>query len=112
MTEDSEWIVVVDDEPVVMALAASFTERAVGWTSTCVKGFQNPHEMLEFARKSRVVGAVLDIDIGPVHGPDVANALLAIHPDARIVFMTGGSTRPEGYPTISKPFKSEDFAEV
>ncbi len=79
-------VIVVDDNPIVLAGATPVIEEALPMAS--VISFTKPSQAIAFAKESRVALAFLDIELGLTNGIDLCNALHEINPRMNIVFLT------------------------
>ena len=101
-------IVIVDDEQYALSgLKAAITEAHPNLSLSC---FNNSEDALEYAKKTKVDTAFLDIEMGGLNGLQLAKLLKDIYGKTYIVFVTGYShyavdafaLRANGY--ILKPF--------
>ncbi|KIL39998.1 hypothetical protein SD70_16610 [Gordoniibacillus kamchatkensis] len=76
----------VDDEPLALEHLAGELER-IGGVEIAGK-FRNPKLALEHADKSRPEAVFLDIEMPEMSGIELAERILARHPDTMIVFVT------------------------
>lgn len=82
-------IVAVDDKKPVLLQVQNTIEKAVPQAS--VKGFTSTREALDYAEKTRIDIAFLDIDMGEMNGLVLAKRLKEIHGGTNIIFITGYS---------------------
>lgn len=86
MGEPDPTILVVEDDPGVRHVVVSILRRT---TQFPIDAFGSPLEALEAAR-SRTYGiAVLDIEMAPLDGIELAEQLITLHPELPIAFLTG-----------------------
>lgn len=79
-------IVAIDDErPARMMLLSAIEEVEPG---AQVVGFDDPDELIEYARENHIDIACLDIQIYDVSGVDIARQLQEIQKDINIIFVT------------------------
>ena len=105
-----ETILVVDDEPVVLALVASILEHA-GYD---VLRAGSPHEALRIGLEHTASIDLLlaDVIMPGLSGPALAEEFAAVHPETRWLFMAGLPDSDEiadriiarGKPFLPKPF--------
>ena len=105
-------ILVVDDDPKVLRTAAA-TVEALGFAAAAVS---SPRAALELAREHPPFQvALLDVFLGDAFGHDLAEELVILQPDLKVLFMSGGvggiflaSKRP-GATLLPKPFSRDDL---
>ena len=112
-------VLLIEDEPAVMAYVRATLERS-GYTVVCT---ESGAEGLRLLESEQFLGVVSDMRTpGGVDGADV-HAWLSEHlPDlaARIVFITGdianddtvATLRKTGAPCVEKPFRVQQFISV
>ena len=112
-------VLLVEDEPAVMAYVQAALERS-GYPVVCC---ESGVEALRLLEKGSFLGVVSDMRTpGGVDGGQV-HAWLAVHrPDlaSRVVFITGdianeetvATLRQTGAPCVEKPFRVQQFIEV
>lgn len=103
-------IAVVDDTEIVGKLISSVVGRLAG---TPPQYFKSANTFLEYARTNRVGLAVIDCELGPDWGPDVAVELLRLNPEAKVILTSGGvcvrEVAGEPVPFVPKPFKLTEW---
>jgi DNA-binding response OmpR family regulator len=108
MDADGARVLVVDDDAAVAALAATIAADA-GHTVTVAGSVE---EALALAGAQRFDVVVTDVVLGARDGLDLAEALSAIQPAIRFVFMSGygtlGVRSPED-PVLMKPFHPHEL---
>lgn len=107
------FILVVDDEPWVLNTVCSILKHS-GYE---VLSAGSPEEALRKAAqcKARIDLLLCDVILPRLSGPSVAEEVLALHPEARCLFMAGLPDTPEilnrilrrGLPLLAKPFMPE-----
>src|SRR5262245_22993699 len=113
-----ETILIVDDEPEVMALAASVL-REEGYT---IIATGDPREALRIARRrpERIDLLVTDVVMPGMNGRELAGRLRVFRPGIKILFMSAhnaetvenyGIRLAPGEPFVVKPFAVADLAE-
>jgi len=110
-------ILVVDDEPIVLAVTARILSEA-GFRALIADGAEAAIKLCHgFARPIDV--ALLDVMMPGKGGPDLAEDLIALHPEIAVVFMSGYEDyRFEKYRPFSfkwfirKPFKAIDLLAI
>lgn len=86
-------IIVVDDE---MAALNTFLPNVVDSLNVECKMFMNaPRSALEYCRKNKVDGAFLDIVMPEINGVDLAERLIAVCPEIKIVFISAYAQNEE-----------------
>lgn len=86
MAANVDEVVVIDDDDQVRAAVLAGLRRSFRQP---VQGFQTGQEGLTYALRHPVAVVVLDIDMTPMSGLDVARELRARRPEIAIVFLTG-----------------------
>ena len=114
MTSDSEHhasILVVEDDLVVGPLIVRMLE-AEGYTATLVGDGDAARAALQDARYDLTLA---DIVLGIQDGHEIAETLVAIQPDLRVVLMSGYGVPRYGPdpsdPMLAKPFQAEELVE-
>jgi DNA-binding NtrC family response regulator len=112
----SETILLVEDEEMVRALAQAILER-YGYTVLAARTVQ---DALHFAQEgARPIHLLLTDTIMPVmSGPQLAEAVLSIRPDTKILYMSGYTdkaftytvARDPGTAFLQKPFTPQTLA--
>jgi len=87
--EGTGTILVVDDEPLVLALARSTLERS-GYTVLAAESGKEAEEIMK-ARASDVGLVVLDVTMPGMNGEEAFRRLKAIRPDVPVILSTGHS---------------------
>ncbi len=116
-TPPTETILVVDDEPEVLALVADILQ-AKGYT---VLGTSDPREALRSARtRSEPIHLLLtDVVMPLMNGRELAERLRTIRPGVKVLFMSAYTTDAvedygiriaPGEPFLVKPFTTVDVA--
>lgn len=109
-------LVVEDDERIRSLLTAVLTDN--GYEALVAR---NGAIALDIARTNdRKIDLLLtDIVMPKIGGPELAEKLLEMNPDLRVVFMTGyaeevisAQMRPDDRPLLEKPFSLPEFLEV
>lgn len=105
-----ESILVVDDEPVVLTIVTNILANA-GYS---VLSAGSPEEALELAQRHRgpIRLIVCDVVMPRMSGPEVAEAIEPLHPEAECLFIAGLPDSPEicdrilrrGRAFLPKPF--------
>ena len=121
MAEDvteKQTVLVVDDEPMITAILETILRKA-GYPVVAAGGAS---EALRICRKpeSRIALAIVDCIMPEQNGVELASCLKELHPDMRIVMMSGytgaeigSSDRPcEVNGFLAKPFKVEAAVRV
>ncbi len=112
----SETILLVEDEPSILAITATMLER-MGYT---VLSTNIPGEAILLAREhaGNIHLLITDVVMPEMNGLDLAGKLISIYPDIRRLFMSGYTVNvitsrgvlDEGMHFIQKPFTSEKLA--
>jgi CheY-like chemotaxis protein len=105
----------VEDQPSVRRLAAAVLKRS-GYSVLDAGSGQEAIALAE--RHSHPIDLVLtDLVMPGMKGPEVASALLRLHPESRILYMTGYSADASSVRTangaagavLTKPFSPDDL---
>lgn len=108
-------VIAVDDEPLMLYALAKAVKASPDITS--VEEFTSCDDTLEWVRDNPVDVAFLDIDMRGMGGLALAQKIMDIHPDCKIVFCTGYEQyavtafklRVSGY--LMKPISAQDVQE-
>ena len=111
----SETILLVEDEPAILEMAAMMLER-LGYA---VIAAETPGEAIRLAREhgDPIDLLMTDVVMPEMNGRDLAQNLLSIYPDIKRLFMSGYTANviahhgvlDEGVYFIQKPFSSKDL---
>ena len=85
-SEDSPNVIMVDVSKIILSDGLSVLEEVM--PNATITGFIWPPEAIEYAKKNRVMLAVLDIELGTASGFDLCRTLIEINPQTNIVFLT------------------------
>lgn len=80
-------VIAVDDEPLMLYALSKAVKASADITS--VAEFTSCEDTLEWAQHNPVDAAFLDIDMRGMGGLSLAQKLMEIHPDCKVVFCTG-----------------------
>lgn len=80
-------ILLVDDEPLTLKMLGVAVSEAV--PNANISSFLKPREALDFAEKTKIDIAFLDINMQVIDGLEVAKHLKEIYPTVNIIFSTG-----------------------
>ena len=79
--------VAVDDEPLMLSALTKAVQASADITA--VAEFTSCEDALEFMKSNRVDVAFLDINMRGMGGLSLAEKIIGIHPDCKIIFCTG-----------------------
>ena len=79
--------VAVDDEPLMLSALTKAVQASADITA--VADFTSCEDALEFIKSNRVDVAFLDINMRGMGGLSLAEKIIGIHPDCKIIFCTG-----------------------
>lgn len=79
-------IILVDDRKIILQGGLPILEEV--FPNATITGFTLPSEALEYAGRTRVSLAFLDIEMGKTSGLDLCRALLEIHPRTNVIYLT------------------------
>ena len=85
-SEEIPNIIIVDDSKVILSECLAILGKVLPDAS--ITGFILPQEAIEYARTSRVILAILDIELGTASGLDLCRTLHEINPRTNVVFLT------------------------
>jgi two-component system cell cycle sensor histidine kinase/response regulator CckA len=104
-------VLVVEDDAVVGPLITRMLESE-GYTATLASNGEAARAAI---REARYDLALADIVLGTQDGHEIAESLVAIQPDIRIVFMSGYGAPRYGAepndPLLAKPFVARELVE-
>jgi CheY-like chemotaxis protein len=105
-------ILVVDDDPAVLRLAATVLERAGHRVMRATNGLEALFVYESYASHLDLV--LSDVDMPELDGLELAARIHAIHPNSRILLMSGClpsrlETAAERLPLLNKPFLPQDL---
>ncbi len=112
-TTDKPTVLVVDDEPMITTILAAVLRKA-GYLVLAATGAREAFELCQ-KNESQVALAIVDYIMPEQNGADLAASLQQLHPDMRIVMMsgyTGADMKMSEVPFavhgfLQKPFKVE-----
>ena len=79
-------VILVDDEKIVLAGGIPTIQRV--FPDANVTGFSRPSEALDYARRTSIDLAILDIEMGKTSGLDLCRSLLQINQYTNVIFLT------------------------
>ena len=108
-------VVCVDDEPLILHLTMSLCQELSQVDE--VEGFAGSQEALDWFAANSADLALLDVDMPEINGIELARRIQSLHPDTKILFVTGYSDyavaafqmHASGY--LLKPLSKEKFVE-
>lgn len=107
-----ETILVVDDDPMVLTLCQQILK--LGGYEVLLAG--SGKDALRMAQRATIDLALLDVVMPGMNGVELADELCSLHPDIRILLMTGFGPRDiapvvgdNPYRVIWKPFKADSL---
>jgi CheY-like chemotaxis protein len=104
-------VLVVEDDPVVGPLIVRMLESE-GYTATLATDGDGARAAIQDARYDLTLA---DIVLGTQDGHEIAESLVAIQPDLRVVLMSGYGIPRYGPdprdPMLSKPFQADELVE-
>nr|NJM04625.1 PAS domain S-box protein [Desulfobacula sp.] len=113
----NETILIVEDEAPILKMA----QRTLEELNYCALAETNPDRALDLAQNHSgpIHLSVIDVVMPRMNGPELARKLKAIHPDLKILFMSGYTADviahrgilEDGVNFISKPFSRRDLAQ-
>src|SRR5215469_11863140 len=107
-------ILVVDDEPTVIGFCQTILKLG-GYDALLAHSGEEALNLLR-SRKTAIDLALLDVMMPRMNGIELADRILAVHPGAKIVFMTGFGPKEiasvmgaRHHRIVWKPFKTESL---
>lgn len=106
-------VMVVDDERLLVRQLKEMCEGIPDISS--VKGFDDPHEAIEYVKRHEIDLAYLDVEMPEMSGIQLARKLKEIDDDIKIVFVTGYSQyaydafKVDAIDYITKPYIIENI---
>ena len=79
-------VILVDDEKIVLAGGIPTIQRV--FPDANVTGFSRPSEALDYAKRTSIDLAILDIEMGKTSGLDLCRSLLQINQYTNVIFLT------------------------
>ncbi len=110
-SDESPNVILVDDNKTILSDEVAVLEEVL--LVAAITGFIWPQEAIEYAKRTQVALAILDIELGTASGLDLSRALLEINPLTNIVFLTAypdyslDAWEPEASGFIVKPLTPE-----
>jgi PAS domain S-box-containing protein len=108
-----ETVLIVEDDPMVRQLALRMVMR-LGYTAISAEDAHSARDVLASGQTFDIL--LSDVVLpGGVSGPEIAKEVTEVHPDVRVVFMSGypadfaGGLEP-GQVLLGKPFRWEELA--
>jgi two-component system cell cycle response regulator CpdR len=102
-------VLVVEDEVLILTLAASWLENL----GCAVETAHNGNEALaKLSNGPRVDLLITDINMPGLSGHTVAERAAHIQPGLKVVLVSGAETDSHGLPLIRKPFVEADLRKV
>jgi DNA-binding NtrC family response regulator len=115
LTGKLETILVVDDNPPLLAIIVAFLEHA----HFLVLSAKDGGTAIELARETegRIDLLLTDVDMPEMSGPDLGEALKKTRPDLHVMLMSGGANGNllvlnYGWAFIQKPFVSMKLVQM
>jgi two-component system, OmpR family, response regulator len=90
VTQNGPLILVVDDEPGVLAFVASVLKR-LGFTALTARSGRDAVEVLRQRQPGEVAMVLLDVNMPAMDGPKTLAVLREVDPGLKCCFMSGGS---------------------
>ena len=79
-------VILVDDEKIVLAGGIPTIQRV--FPDANVTGFSRPSEALDYAKRTSIDLAILDIEMGKTSGLDLCRSLLQVNQYSNVIFLT------------------------
>jgi CheY-like chemotaxis protein len=102
-------VLVVDDDPNVLAVLADMLEDL----GCQVFSAANGREALDQLRRNEHISILItDINMPGMDGHELAHLATRSRPDLKVLQLSGREPRRDGYPMIRKPFTEEDLMNI
>jgi CheY-like chemotaxis protein len=104
------WILIVDDDENVLAIANDLIQR-LGYNALIAS---NGVDALEILRRNQDVSVLFsDVGMPGMNGEELARAAVAVRPGLRVILTSGGARRPTiAVAFVPKPYRSNDLIGV
>lgn len=104
------WILIVDDDENVLAIANDLIQR-LGYNALIAS---NGVDALEILRRNQDVSVLFsDVGMPGMNGEELARAAVAVRPGLRVILTSGGARRPTiAVAFVPKPYRSNDLIDV
>ena|ERR1700730_8045128 len=104
------WILIVDDDENVLAIANHLIQR-LGYNALIAS---NGVDALEILRRNQDVSVLFsDIGMPGMNGEELARAAVAVRPGLRVILTSGGARPPTiAVAFVPKPYGSNDLIDV
>ena len=104
------WILIVDDDENVLAIANHLIQR-LGYNALIAS---NGVDALEILRRNQDVSVLFsDIGMPGMNGEELARAAVAVRPGLRVILTSGGARPPTiAVAFVPKPYRSNDLIDV
>lgn len=103
----SRVVLVVDDDRSVLEVIAGMLEEL---GCEVISAQSGPEAIATLGSDSRIEILITDINMPEMDGHELAQCAKRLHPDLKILQLSGRERRRDGYPMIRKPFSLEDLA--
>jgi two-component system cell cycle response regulator CpdR len=99
-------VLVVDDEPLVLAVAVGMLEDL----GCEVIAASNGHEALEkLSAEPRVEALITDIEMPDIDGYELVDAATNVRDSLKVIMLSGRLGDGRGFPLIRKPFAKRSY---
>jgi len=102
-------VLVVDNEALIVLLAASWLEDLGCEVETALNGTE---ALGKLNSEPRVEVLITDVNMPDMSGYELATRAMQIRPGLRVTFLSGAETDPRGHSLIRTPFLQEDLRRV
>ena len=99
----AELVLVVDDQSDILDVIGSSLEY-YGYRTFCT---DDPLKALEFADDHKVAVLLTDIIMPVMSGVELARRFRELHPETKVLMMTGYAEHCARYPIVYKPFRMD-----
>jgi CheY-like chemotaxis protein len=100
-------VLVVDDDPTVLAVLADMLED-LGCEVSCAAN--GPDALDQLRQNDQISILITDINTPGMDGHELAHLAKRIRSELKVLQLSGREPRRGGYPMIRKPFTEEDLA--
>ena len=107
--KETKSVLVVDDEPMVLALTAGMLEELGCNAITAPNGAE---ALARLAEGDRIDILITDINMPGLSGYELAERARRMRPGLQVILLSGRETEAHGLPLIRKPFLQSDLTRV
>ena len=102
-------VLVVDDEALIVQLAASWLEDLGCEVETALNGSE---ALAKLANDQRIEVLISDVNMPGISGYQVADRAKEMRPELKVILSSGAESDPHGWPLLRKPFLQSDLTRM